>query len=85
MKRTLVIGAVGAAIALGTLPAVASTAHPNTKPANNCTFQGTTYKLNDVKKAVAEHPALETWLNNHSTVQDALYSWIKAGCPRQSG
>jgi hypothetical protein len=85
MKRTIIFGAVGAAIALGTLPAVAATGHSNAKPTNNCVFKGVSYTWNgpashSVKKIIAAHPAAAAYAAAHPNQYDALHAFVSGGC-----
>ena len=86
MKRMLVIATTGAAVALGTLPAMAATGHANAKPANHCVLQGVTYRWNgppstSVRKIIASHPQIAAFAQAHPDLYDAVHAWVAAGCP----
>jgi hypothetical protein len=85
MKRIIVIAAAGAAVALGTLPAMAATGHSNAKVTNNCTFNGVTYTWNgpaatSVKKIIAAHPAWQAYADAHPAQLAAVQAFVQGGC-----
>lgn len=86
MKRIIVVAAAGAAVALGTMPAMAATAQPSTKVQNNCVdANGVSYTWNgpaatSIKKIIASIPALVTYFDAHQGQYAALQAFVQGGC-----